>query len=363
MGNILDYIDWRGDIPFSCDSFNEVDGLVLAQLCYVAFDQIAVEAATDHITLRDAYNRFNAEKIPETERMSTFEQDILLFKKLAESTRFGQTILADYVNMTDTGEELQFSAVSCYLADGSVFVAFRGTDVTVVGWKEDFNLSYMAQTSGQLNAVNYLNEKFSGYPAPIRLGGHSKGGNLAIYAAAYCSDEVRGKITEVYAYDSPGFRQEIVESPQYKEILPRLNSFVPEGSIVGMLLASEGDYKIVRSSATGISQHITYSWELKRNHFLLADKLTRSGDVINKTITGWLDEFSDEDRQIFVNTLFEILEAADKPTLKELKTPSSYASIIKAMRSLTPEQQRVMREARKKIADNGKKALFPNSDK
>ena len=362
MANIIDYLEWRGDIPFSADIFNEVDGLILSQFCYVLLDGIVPgRSITKRISLREAYRRYDPLSVPVKGRIATFEQDNILFRKLAESARFGNTMLSGYVNFTDAEEEIQFSALSCFLSDGSVFAAFKGTDGTVVGWKEDFNLSYMQQTSGQLNAVNYLNENFNDFSHTIRIGGHSKGGNLAVYASAYCNNNIKEKITNIYSYDGPGFRREIVESPQYRAILPRVMSFVPESSIVGMLLASDMEQRIVKSSAMGISQHIAYTWELKRNRFVIADKLTRSGNVINKTISGWLDEFSDDERQIFVDTLFGILEAPDKPTLREISSPSSYAAIIRAMRSLTPEQQKVMREAMKKIAGNGRKALFSDN--
>ena len=291
-------------------------------------------------------------------KILTFEQDSILFGRLAESRRFGGAVLSGYVSCVENAEDMQFSALIYRLGDGSVFLAFRGTDGTVVGWKEDFNLSYMQQTSGQQRAVSYLNEALSGSECPIRLGGHSKGGNSAIYASLFCDEKIRERIVDIYSFDGPGFRDEILDSEIYKSMLPRIQCFIPEASIVGMLLGSGSDPKIVKTTVNGIKQHYAYYWELSRNRFVLADKLKKSGEVINKAISGLLSDFSDAEREIFTESLFEILKAPDKETLRELNKLRSYPSIIKAISKLRPEQQAVMKEAFKKIAQNGTGALF-----
>ena len=357
LANILDYLDWRGDVPFTADPFNEIDGLILSQFCYVPLDGVVSPSFSEHISIPDAFRKYNADGVGKKLRILTFEQDNQLFRKLAESRRFRGTTICGYVSIVEHSEEIQFSALTYRLNDGSGFIAFRGTDGTVVGWKEDFNLSYM-RTSGQEMAIGYLNEAFAGEDIAIRLGGHSKGGNFAIYSSLFCNEEIRDRITNIYSYDGPGFREEILESEVYKKMLPRIRSYIPHASIVGMLLGSGSDPKIVRNSAIGIKQHFAYNWELKRNRFLLADRLKKSGDVINKAISGLLDDFNDTERETFSEALFEILRAPDKETLKELTKLSSYPAIIKAISRLRPEQQSVLKEALKKIAQGGKGAIF-----
>ncbi len=351
-------MDWRGDVPFSADPFNEIDGLILSQFCYVILDGVVPESFDEEITFPDAYRGYNADSVDTKHRILTFEQDNLLFRKLAESRRFRGTTLCGYVSDIERSEDLQFSAITYRLCDGSGFVAFRGTDGTVTGWKEDFNLSYMQQTAGQQRAIEYINKAFAVGECPIRLGGHSKGGNSAIYSSLFCDDSIRERITNIYSYDGPGFRDEIISSEIYQKMLPRIRSFIPEASIVGMLLGSGSDPKIVKTSVNGIKQHYAYYWELRRNRFVPADRLKKSGDVINKAISGLLSDFSDTEREIFTDSLFEILKAPDKETLKEITKLSSYPAIIKAISKLRPEQQAVMKEAFKKIAQNGTGAFF-----
>ncbi|MCR5601960.1 MAG: DUF2974 domain-containing protein [Ruminococcus sp.] len=330
----------------------------MSQFCYVPLEGVVSASFSEHISIPDAFRRYKADGIDKKLRILTFEQDNLLFRKLAESRRFRGTMLCGYMSIVEHAEDMQFSALTYRLSDGSGFIAFRGTDGTVVGWKEDFNLSYMQQTSGQQKAISYVNEAFADDNETIRLGGHSKGGNFAIYSSLFCEDSIRDRITNIYSYDGPGFREEILGSEIYKKMLPRIRSYIPQASIVGMLLGSGSDPKIVRNSAIGIKQHFAYNWELKRNRFMLADRLKKSGNVINKAISGLLDDFSDTERQIFSDALFEILRAPDKETLKEISKLRSYPALIKAFSKLRPEQQAVLKEALKKIAQGGTGALF-----
>ena len=332
--------------------------MILSQLCYAHLGGVVPESFDEEISIPDAYRRYRPDEVDVNKRIMTFEQDNILFRKLAESKRFYGTTLRGFVCSVESEEDMQFSALTYRLGDNSGFLAFRGTDGTVVGWKEDFNLSFMQQTAGQERAINYLNTAFENDDQPIRLGGHSKGGNFAIFSSIYCNESIRDRIVNIYSYDGPGFRDEVIESEVYKNMLPKIKCFIPQVSIVGMLLGSSSEPKIVKNSAIGIKQHFAYNWELKRNRFILTDKLKKSGDVINKAISGMLDDFSDTEREIFTKSLFEILQAPDKETLKELNKLRSYPSIIKAISKLKPEQQAVMKEAFRKIAQNGKGAFF-----
>lgn len=332
--------------------------MILSQLCYAHLDGVVPSSFDEEISIPDAYRRYRPDEVDVNKRILTFEQDNVLFRKLAESRRFRGTTLRGFVCSVESDEDMQFSALTYRLGDGSGFLAFRGTDGTVVGWKEDFNLSFMEQTAGQERAVEYLNTAFESDAQPIRIGGHSKGGNFAIFSSLYCNEAIRSRIVNIYSYDGPGFRDEVIESEVYKNMLPKIKCFIPQVSIVGMLLGSSSEPKIVKNSAIGIKQHFAYNWELKRNRFILTDKLKKSGDVINKAISGMLDDFSYTEREIFTESLFEILQAPDKETLKELNKLRSYPSIIKAISKLKPEQQAVMKEAFRKIAQNGRGAFF-----
>ncbi|MBP7185309.1 MAG: DUF2974 domain-containing protein [Ruminococcus sp.] len=364
MANIIDYLKWRGDIPFSVDPFNEVDALILCQFEYIKLDNCVSESLSDKITVAEAFSRYDCKLVPEGERIFSFDQDSELFAEMARSRRFGSMLISGYRNIVSNEEDMQFSAITCFPEDGSVFVAFRGTDGSLVGWKEDMMLSYVQQTGSQAQALDYINSNFIGLNCPIRLGGHSKGGNLSVYALMMCDESIRSKFVNVYSFDGPGFRDEIVQSDEYKAILPLIRSYITDGSVVGRLLGSGSQHKIVKNSVSGIMQHLSYNWEVERNSFITVDKTSKSGNVINKTINGWLDDFNDEERENFVNTVFDVLEtSSDHNNISDLKGIKGYAAILKSLRKLPSDQQAILFDALKKIARSGKGAIFSDDEK
>jgi len=352
MANILDYINWRGDIPFSVDPFNEVDGLILAQMAYIPLKGVVSTDFSIRMKMPHVYEHFDPDKVPENAKFFSFTHDCILLQKLAESSRFSGTQLTGYVDQTT--DEMQFSAITCILEDGTAFVAYRGTDGTIVGWKEDFELGVVKQTGAQLYAVNYLNQHFSRFPRQLRIGGHSKGGNLAVYASAFCKPEIRSQMLNIYSFDSPGFREEIVNTDGYQSIMSKTISIIPESSVVGLLLSNSMEHQIIKSSSTGIKQHFAYSWEVQRNSFVPAEKLTETSEVIQKALSGWLADFSDEERKIFVDSVFDVIGASEKSTIREINQNkrSSYLAMVKAVGKLPPDRQAVLIDAIMKIAKN-----------
>lgn len=359
MANMMDYLEWRGDIPFSVDPFNEVDGLLLSQFAYLALDGIVPSDFSVRVLLRHAYERYSAEREAGIERTVTFIQDLALFERLANSPRFYNTQLTGYQCVVDAETDLQFSAMTCILSDQTGFVVFRGTDNSVIGWKEDFNLSYMPETGAQQHARAYLDRNAGRFPQYLRVSGHSKGGNLAVYGSAFCRPEVRSRITQVLSYDGPGFREEIVESAEYRSIRPRISSYIPESSVIGMLLNNALDHTIIKCAVSGIMQHLAYNWDVKRNSFSTAAKLSKSGEVINSAISGWISELGDEQRKELVQTIFGILGAPEKETFHEINSNKlrTYPAMLAALRKLSPEQQKLVIEALKKMAKNSKNAI------
>ena len=272
--NMQDYLYWRGDIPFSTDPFNEVDNLILAQASYVDFDGIVPESGDDKIPIREVYNQYWLMHTKEEimQRESFVKLAPFLLEPLAESRRFGNMKLSGYVNHINKDTQAQMSAVRFELDDGSVYVAFRGTDETLVGWKEDFNLSFMSQTEGQRLAAEYMKANFSDTNLWLRVGGHSKGGNFAVYASAFSGDAVNRQIMEVYTNDGPGFRPEVTGTSEYRNILKKTISIVPRDSVIGWLLSSELTPRVVMSSATRIRQHDALTWQIKGDRFVKTEQ-------------------------------------------------------------------------------------------
>ncbi len=341
MADIFDYLKWRGDLSFSADPFNEVDGLVLAELAYSDFDGI-LDGSFRQVSLKTVDERYFKTHSREEAKKSInhIVKAPLLMDGMMTGSRFGDMKLTRYINVVSTEKDMQISAVTCLLSDGSIYVAFRGTDSTIVGWKEDFNMSYLPDTEGQRSAVRYLNEVGKRFKGPIRVGGHSKGGNFAVYASAFCKKEVQDRILKVYTNDGPGFRDEVMSREGYKDILPKVVSVVPDTSIIGMLLASDAEHIVVKSSEKGIIQHDALTWQLERNRFEVT-KPSAIGTFIMNSQRDWLRKIDDESREMFVNTVFSLFESTGMSTFGEMKDNAlkSAERILSTVKELSKEKQ------------------------
>lgn len=312
MANIFDYMDWR-DLKLRSVEFNEIDNLILSRLAYFPLDNLINE--NEEITLYNAYQRYRTMK--DTCRVLQ-KEDIDFFPKIAYSERFGQIRLTKYINKFEPEQEKQFSATTILLPDNTIYVSYRGTDNTIVGWKEDFNMSFNGLVPAQLDAVEYLENVALIYKDRcIRVGGHSKGGNLAVYASAFCKFEIKSRIINVYNNDGPGFHENVINTKEYKEILDRVHTYIPQTSIIGRLLNHEEETTILKSIQTGILQHDLYTWQVLGDHFV-EDMLTNSSEFIDHTITDWLTQVSSNEREKFIDTLFDILNSTGAKTLSEL---------------------------------------------
>ena len=345
MANIHEYLVWRGDVPFSVSPFNEVDGLVLSELAYADFHGIIPESG-ERIAIEEVRRLF-WEKHTKEEIMaqdSYTKTAPFMLDSMAGKGRFACTEMANYYDVIDTDVDIQLAAVTFYLPDGTAFAAFRGTDDTVVGWKEDFNLSYMPETEGQRRAANYLNEHFGGKDILLRVGGHSKGGNLAMYAAVCSEPDVRKRIVAVYNNDGPGFLEAFTETEAYRDMLPRIICTVPEEAVIGTLLTSEAYQHVVKSTANGIFQHDGFSWQVMGDHFVEVGKRTDASMALETTLRQWLCEQSEDNRRSFVNTLFGLLESTGRATLGEIKgdLPGSLASMWKMLETMEKEQRELI---------------------
>ncbi len=233
--------------------------------------------------------------------------------------RFADMQITKYVNKINLEEEKQFGAITILMPDDTIYVSFRGTDNTLVGWKEDFNMSFREKVPSQMDAVSYLNEIARIYQNPLRIGGHSKGGNMAVYAASFCKESFKERIIKVYNNDGPGFHEVIVENPKYQKTLEKVHTFVPQTSIIGRLLYHEENYTVVQSTQKGVMQHDLYTWQLQGKEFIHLEEVDKESKFMDKTIKQWLDEVSKEQRGAFINQVFEILQATEADTLTQMR--------------------------------------------
>ena len=355
MANIFVYLQWRADIPMAVDGFNEADNLVLSMLAYSDLGGIVSRfgAPTPLPEVRSAFFELHSREEIEKSTVITAKAPFLM-DEMCTGARFEGMRIGYYLDEIDRENNAQIAAMTFFLPDDTVYVAFRGTDNTLIGWKEDFDLSYASGTPGQLRAAEYLNEIGATVPGRLRIGGHSKGGNFAILASAFCASTVREKIDVVYTNDGPGFMEEITDSPEYRRILPRIVSIIPDTSVIGLLFANDCPHKVVKSSANGLYQHDGFSWEILRNRFVPAE-LTELGRFIDKSLDGWLDTLDAEDRKSFTDTVFELFRSTGMETLSAMSGQKlkSLEAILTTMRDLPKDKQRELRRLALQLLQSG----------
>lgn len=306
MDDIYAYFHWRGDLLFSEAPFNEVDSLILTLISYVDFDGIIHDKKISLKTAADLYWG-NQESDKKNKEFLFLKKVPYLLKAASGTRRFSNLSIGSYVNLIDYDSQKQFSAITFY-DKTFAYVAYRGTDATVIGWKEDFNMSFLAQIPAQSEAVRYLNHMDDGQIAAIRVGGHSKGGNLAIYASMKCQSQTRDKILSVHNFDGPGFSSEIIHSVDYHEIMPRITEYIPRASIIGLLFEHAAERKIIKSNATGgFLQHDSFSWEVAPTEFAVVAELDKSSLVLDNILKEWISKLDTEKRECFVDALYDIL--------------------------------------------------------
>lgn len=366
MANIMDYLNWRNDVTMQVDPFNEVDNLILSEIAYSNLDGIVPSPESRRkISIQEASRLFFKRHDPSelsTDKNGATANAPLFLKKASETRRFQKTKLFAYVNEIDEETEIQFSAVSFLLPDHSIYIAFRGTDHTLVGWQEDFNMSYLDATPGQKQAVSYINRIGRFTFRKIRVGGHSKGGNFAVYGSAFSDPKVQRKISDVWSNDGPGFNEAIASLQKFKSILPKVHSIVPEHSIVGMIMENAYHHKIVKSNATGLLQHDPTSWQVSGNQFAEAEKLSDQSLIFDETLRRWLDGLNSDTRKEFIAILFQSLAYGGKTTTDEveLSKPKTYANMIAVIRTLPPEKQRLFGGVLAKLAKSWGSIMIDN---
>lgn len=331
MADMLDYLAWRGDIEFFQMPVNPVDALIFSTLSYIDFKDIVPDNPMQCVSLADAAAGLLSLEVPQTK--VRVKKDLELLDAAAKSARFDNIKMTFYRSILIPEEDTQFAAVTIFLEDGSAYIAFRGTDNTLTGWKEDFNMTFQPNIPAQRLALEYVQEFTEAHPIPIWMGGHSKGGNLAVYAAAKCGELLQKRIVEVYNQDGPGFSEVMMEDPGYRAILPKLRSYVPQSSVIGMLLEHEEPYTIIKSNQLGLMQHDPYTWQVLGSNFQQVEELTANSRFLDCTFKNWLSQMSNEERSEFFDTVFELLESTGAARTGEIIRPQNVRSYLKTLKT------------------------------
>lgn len=344
MSGILDYIDWRGDLTFKDSPFNDIDNLIFTQLSFIDFESIVPGIdSSGCIRLKDAADEFFAARDGNKIEMGVLvPNDIVkLFKKMSEAPRYQELLLKKYINKIDYEKQQQFAALSIVINEDLMYIAFRGTDDTIVGWKEDFNMGFMSAVPSQLDAVKYVSKSCADNSCKIIIGGHSKGGNLSVYSAIYSEKAVKDRIVKVYNNDGPGFSRKVIDLDEYTEVADRIETIIPESSVVGIMLEHDEKFTIVKSTQKGLLQHDAFSWEVLGKNFVLAEERTKYSEISDAALKTWLSEMDTEERILFVDTLFDILQSTDAKTLLDLNANKleTATALLKTIKNLDDDKK------------------------
>ena len=331
MASMLDYIAWRGDLSFSSSAPNEVDALIFSTLSYIPFRGSVERNPEKPVLLRQAAREFF--DIPDPEGYIRTQNDLELLKAAGESQRFGNIRIAEYRKIFIKERDTQFAAVTFLLDDGSIFISFRGTDNTLVGWKEDFSMCFRREIPSQKLAKQYLQDVLMDHSGPVRVSGHSKGGNVAVYAVSQSVPVIRERILEVYNQDGPGFSEAFLEDPGYRQILPILHTQVPQSSVIGMILNRAEPIAIVKSNQSCIMQYDPFSWEVQGNRLVAVDSLSGNSIFLQLTIKNWLLGMDMETRVRMVDMLFDLLTSGDVEVTGDLFQPKNLVACVSRLRS------------------------------
>ena len=352
MASMLEYIMWRGDLTFSQDPPNAVDALIFSALAYVQFQGQIESQPLRPVSLQMAAEMFFS--CPNHEECVRVRSDLDVLRAAADSVRFGSSYLVMYRDLLIPEPETQFAAVSFLLDDGSMFLAFRGTDYSLVGWKEDFNMSFQQTVPSQRLAVQYVREVFAEYGLPMRMGGHSKGGNLAVFAAARSSPMVQQKILEVYNNDGPGFTKYMMGDPGYLAMVPRIRTYIPQSSVIGMLLEHEEPYTVIKSKSVSLLQHDLYSWEVLGKDFIRMEEITQDSRFLDATLKEWFADMTSQERERLVDAMFTLLGTGGVENALDIFHPRNIRNYLKILsaddnlrRVLSSEFQGLLEAARR----------------
>lgn len=324
-------------VPF-CD----VDALILSQLSYTSMQGVIDESFGGRcVTIAEMADTALKEK----SRLKQTDEDEDLWQTIKKSPRFKDLQLTGYVDRFDIASEKQFSAVTVLLPGDLAVIVYRGTDLTIVGWKEDFNMSFSDSVPAQLDGVAYIEAASKALPNhQFYVCGHSKGGNLAVYASAFCGENVQDQILTVRNFDGPGFSEENVSKEGMRRILMRTKTFLPQSSVVGMLLEHEEEFTVIHSRSLGVLQHDLYTWEIMGPGFVIEEETTGSSQFIDRTLKDWLKSMTKDKREAFVEAVFSILDDCEAVTLKELFSGKNAVAVMKNLTQMEEDERMLIQE-------------------
>ena len=322
MKNMLDYIKEFGHVSFEERAFSEIDALVLTELEYLPLEKVVPsdENGENFVTVKEIaeYMKEHKKQLFDENPMMMTPERHEVSQIIADAPRFQSMKFFGVVSEWDKDTTKQFAAITVEVEPGVRLVIFRGTDDTLIGWKEDFLMTYSPLVAAQTDAKEYLAKQASVWDGDLMVSGHSKGGNLALYAAATQVEDVQLRIVDIFCFDSPGLYRSVLETKGYQNIVPLAMRYIPQDALVGLILESEVPYVIVKSNAVGAMQHSAMTWGIEDGQFIKVDKLTKNSLLNDQMFKKWTESVSDEELELFWNVFFELLFTAGIETVNDV---------------------------------------------
>ena len=348
MKNMLDYMKEFGHLSFEERAFSEIDALVLTELEYLPLEKVVPsdENGENFVTVKEIaeYMKEHKKQLFDENPMMVTEERHEVSQVIAEAPRFQSLKFFGAVSIWDKDTTKQFAAITVEVEPDVRLVIFRGTDDSLIGWKEDFLMTYSPLIAAQMDAKEYLAKQASLFDGDLMVSGHSKGGNLALYAAATQKEDVQLRIVDIFCFDSPGLYRSVVETKGYQNIVPLAMRYIPQDALVGLMLESEVPYVIVKSNAIGAMQHSAMTWGIEDGQFVKVEKLTKSSQLNDQTFKKWTETVSDEELELFWNVFFELLFTAGIETVNDLYGQFMHCvqEFLKATRKMDEEKRELL---------------------
>lgn len=356
MPTIFDYLKANQYDSFYDKEFTVLDALALTELAYLPFEDLvpAEISVQNYISLQHLAEQFEEKfqgKYPPLGMVNAHRLKLLSY--LSSFKRYKHIRALGFANDVSLDSQKQFAAITYQIRPKEYLVVFRGTDDSIIGWKEDFHLTYMKEIPAQLAARDYLKEVLDKLDGKVWLAGHSKGGNLATYAACHVETSIQDRVQKVYSFDAPGLHSSIRNSDNFKAIEGKILSIIPENSIVGMMLETPETDLVVKSKTFGLLQHLMVSWEIEGDQFKVVPKVTEDSIQVDQTLKTWTANLSEEELRDFFDLFFGLFIEADIHRFGDITvdTPGKIQKLIENRRNLTPEQATMMDRLSRQLID------------
>ena len=356
MSTIFDYLKNSQYDSFYDKDFTVLDALALTELAYLPFeDLVPADISTDnYISLQHLAERFEEKfqgKYPPLGMVNAHRLKLLSY--LSSFKRYKHIRAFAFANEVSLDSQKQFAAITYQIKPKEYLVVFRGTDDSIIGWKEDFHMTYMKEIPAQLAAKDYLTQICSHLDGKFWLAGHSKGGNLASYAASQVEATFQDRIEAIYSYDAPGLHSSVRTSDNFKAIEGRILSIIPENSIVGMMLDTPDTDLVVKSKTFGLLQHLTFSWEVEGDQFKEVSSVTEDSLQVDQTLKSWTASLSEKELRDFFDLFFGLFIEAGIHRFGDITvdTAGKIQKLIENRKNLSPEQEAMMDRLSRQLID------------